>query len=223
MRVQAKRTKKNNSLSIKHMVGTTNSKRRNPPTVPKAQLDILIDNCSATNPGEITWRPVYCFYSKNSERSKWKSAAVARPYRVFEYGCLIADANEVKKKDKIRIIQDIEDISVPWHFFFGRAQLDARYLFEEAVVEFDGSLSFLTADVVLGGSSADDVAGETASAGFPTAEQLNGEMFIDDAMSGLRPTNSEEVERVRTRDRRDGIDALRFLILDVKDEPRRRR
>ncbi|WP_324752558.1 DUF6615 family protein [Roseovarius sp. Pro17] len=215
MRVQAKRTKKNDKLSTKHKVGK-------PPKVPKEQIDVLIDNCPAKNSGDITWRAVYCFYSKNSERNQWKSAAAKQPYRVFEYGCLIADASEVKKKAKIGTIQDVEDISVPWHFFFAPARFNAYYLFEDSIVVADGSLGFQTADVILSEFSTDDAADGAASISFPTAEQLNGEMRIDDNMIGLRPTNPEEVERVRTRDRRDGIDAPRFLILDVKDEPRRR-
>jgi hypothetical protein len=93
----------------------------------------------------------------------------------------------------------------------------------------NGILGFLASEdfVTVPPDVSDD--GETSDVdkfpknGFPTIEQLNGEMAIDKDMVGIGETDPEELERVRTRDRRDGVDAPRFLILDVKDEPSRRR
>lgn len=221
MRVQAKRTKKNDSLTIKHRVGKA-------PNI-QEQIDILINNCPATKPGEITWKPVYCFYSKNAERNRWKSSGGIAPWRSYEYGCLIADATDIKKKTSIKKIQDIEDVSLPWHIFFAPLNSKTRYLFAELADGSDGTLGFLMSEGVMAvspdvaddGKDSDD--DKSPTNGFPTIEQLNGEMGIDKDMVGIRETNPEELERVRTRDRRDGVDAPRFLILDVKDEPSRRR
>ena len=215
MRVQAKRTKKNDSLTIKHKVGKA-------PNI-QEQIDILINNCRATNPGEITWKPVYCFYSKNSERKLWKSAGGKAPWRPYEYGCLIADATDIKKKTSIKTIQDVEDVSVPWHIFFAPIGFKTRYLFAEWAEGSDGTLGFLMSEGVMAASPDLTDDGKSPTNGFPTIEQLNGEMAIDKDMVGIRETDPEELERVRTRDRRDGVDAPRFLILDVKDEPSRRR
>lgn len=221
MRVQAKRTKKNDTLTIMHKVGKA-------PNV-KQQIDILIDNCAATKPGEISWRPVYCFYSKNSERKIWKTSEVAAPWRSYEYGCLIADATDIKKKTSIKNIQDVEDVSLPWHVFFAPLSFKTRYLYAEWPEGSDGTLGFLMSEGVMAvspdvtddGKTSDDAKSPTS--GFPTIEQLNGEAVIDKDMVGIRETNPEELERVRNRDRRDGVDAPRFLIIDVKDEPSRRR
>lgn len=215
MRVQAKRTKKNDSLTIKHKVGKA-------PHV-QEQIDILINNCPAASPGEITWKPVYCFYSKNSERKLWKSAGGKAPWRPYEYGCLIADATDIKKKTSIKTIQDVEDVSVPWHIFFAPIGFKTRYLFAEWAEGSDGTLGFLMSEGVMAASPDLTDDGKSPTNGFPTIEQLNGEMAIDKDMVGIRETDPEELERVRTRDRRDGVDAPRFLILDVKDEPSRRR
>lgn len=221
MRVQAKRTKKNDSLTIKHKVGKASNAQE--------QIDVLIRNCRAAKPGEITWKPVYCFYSKNSERKRWKSSGGIAPWRAYEYGCLIADATYIKKKASIKKIQDVEDVSIPWHFFFAPLNSQARYLFSELADGSDGNSGFLMSEgfmavspeVADGDKDSDD--DTLLINGFPTIEQLNGEMEIDENMTGIRKTNPEELERVRTRGRREGIDALRFLILDVKNEPSRRR
>lgn len=221
MRVQAKRTKKNDRLTIKHKVGKA-------PKV-QEQIDVLINNCHAKKPGEITWRPVYCFYSKNSERKRWKSAGGTAPWRSYEYGCLIADATDIKKKTSIKKIQDVEDVSFPWHIFFAPMNFKTRYLFAELVDGSDSTLGFLmSVDVIaappyVGDDGENSDADKSSINVFPTIEQLNGEMAIDKDMVGIRETNPEELERVRTRDRRDGVDAPRFLITDVKDEPSRRR
>lgn len=221
MRVQAKRTKKNDSLTIKHKVGRA-------PNV-QEQIDVLINNCPAAKPGEVTWRPVYCFYSKNSERKRWKSHGGTAPWRSYEYGCLIADATDIKKKTGIKKIQDVEDVSLPWHIFFAPLGFKTRYLFAEWAEGNDGILGFLMSEDFVavspdvGDDGEDFDADKMPTNGFPTIEQLNGEMAIDKDIVGIRETNPEELERVRTRDRRDGVDAPRFLIIDVKDEPSRRR
>ena len=220
MRVQAKRTNKNDKLTIKHKVGKASKAQE--------QIDILINNSPATTPGGVTWRPVYCFYSKNSERKRWQSPSATAPTRNYEYGCLIADATEIKKKASIKKIQDVEDVSVPWHIFFAPLSFKTRYFFAEWADATVGTVGFLMTEGVMAVPpevSDDGDVGDrdkVPSKGFPTVEQLNGEAEIDKDMVGIRPTNPEELERVRTRQRRDGIDALRFLILDVKDEPSRR-
>ena len=220
MRVQAKRTKKNNTLTIKHKVGKV-------PNV-QEQIDILINNSPATTPGGVSWRPVYCFYSKNSERKRWQSPGETAPNRNYEYGCLIADATEIKKKASIKSIQDVEDVSVPWHIFFAPLSFKTSYFFAEWADATVGTIGFLMTEGVMAvpPKVSDDGEGgdedKMPSKGFPTVEQLNGETEIDKDMVGIRATNPEELERVRTRQRREGIDALRFLILDVRDEPSRR-
>jgi hypothetical protein len=59
MCVKAKRTKKNDNLTINHKAGKAQNIQE--------QIEILINDCPATKPDEINWKLVYCFYSKNSK------------------------------------------------------------------------------------------------------------------------------------------------------------
>lgn len=214
MRVQAKRTNRFNKLKIKHSVGQWPNA--------KQQIDILIANCAASFPGDVTWRPLYCFYSKNSERVRWKSVDPDASNRIYQYGCLIADANRVKGKVSIKTIKDVEDISVPWHIFFAPARFKGRYAILEVMPDASGTVA-LFAQAIFASAADDKPDDDVVSSDFPTVEQLNGDDPVDESTPGLRETNSEEIERVKTRSRVVGVDAPRFLILDVTEEPRRSR
>ena len=95
------------------------------------------------------WQPVYCFYSKNSERKRWQSPSATAPSRNYEYGCLIADATEIKKKASIKKIQDVEDVSVPWHIFFAPLSFKTSYFFAEWADATVGTVGFLMTEGVM--------------------------------------------------------------------------
>lgn len=212
MRVQAKRTKRDGRLSVVHHIGKVSPG--------KQQIDVLIENSGAAMNAGIDWRPVYCFYSKNKERTLWRSAEGKSSLRSYEYGCLIADAHKVKSKAKVSSIQDVEDLAVPWHWLFAPVNPKAEYFAVDRTVEPMGGMGFLLSDGVV--ATFPENADAPVARGFPTADQLNGMVEIDKEMIGIRKTNPEELHRVRTRERAVG-DPPRFLVLDVQQEPSRRR
>lgn len=207
MRVQAKRTKKNNKLSIKHKVGNTGQQ----------QIDILINGCNSIT---SCWMPVYCFYSKETERVKWKHTPSGRHInKKYKYGCLIAPAEEVKKIS-VKSIKDVEGIALPWHCFFISSSIDAGCVITRtnflkihknmrkfvAPYEFFHDVYSVDRDRLM-----------SAKKIFPTMDDLNGHTEFDGHMRGVRLTNEEEIYMERDRDRSGEAGVGRFLIVDVRE------
>lgn len=211
MRVQAKRTTKKDRLSVQHKIKGSGSQ----------QIDVLIKNAKATGSGTIEWCPVYCFYSKNSERRLWVAPPSNTNRRYFEFGCLIAHASLVKAKPKISTIRDVEDISVPWHYFFGGVGGVVSELVEERISASKNE-SFLRSAFQFAVPLVDRFIADAGPSWFPTVDQLNGYADVDLNLKGLRETNPLEIEQERLRKRSGRIDAPRFMVLDASQEPRRR-
>ena len=99
MRVQAKRVQADGRLRIKHKIRSSG----------KYQRDQLLSSALATK-----MKPCYCIYSTEAQRSVWKQSRSARACREYQFGCLLADANDVP--DTTRELSQIEEICMPWHY-----------------------------------------------------------------------------------------------------------
>lgn len=209
MRVQAKRTRRNNKLSIKHKVGKAGIE----------QIDILINGCK---PKTSLWLPVYCFYSKESERVKWKHTPSSSIFtKIYKYGCLIAPAEEVKKID-VKSIKDVEGVSFPWHCLFlsSSSGADSAGVFKRTLTLNTGvnELRFVQLHESIHDIYSFDIDRLiNASKYFPTMDDLNGRTDFNGDMRGVRLTNIEEVNRERDRNRSGDENVARFLMVDVRE------
>ena len=130
MRVQAKRVQSDGILKIAHQVKSSKMQQRK----------LLIDGAR-----KDSMKPVYCIYSTECRRKKWKEARFGNGSRGFQAGCLLADAEDVPLAT--RRLADIEEKCKPWHFLF----LPQRFWSHEfeslddhtATAEYWGEIGFL--------------------------------------------------------------------------------
>jgi len=209
MRVQAKRLQQDDVLKIRHIVKSSGEE----------QIDLL------TKDAEIHGlMPVYCFYSSELQRQKWKVSSDHHGLTSsFEFGCLLANADRVKAK-KPTSLAAIEEDCVPWHYLADRRRF--RRLARIGIVEEGTTTQFLSAEGILQLPVA-ETAGPDPALGdiFPTIDELNN---FDIEMPGrtgifehrsdvIRPEMSEEIFHKRRISRLIEID-VRGLPFD-EDEP----
>jgi hypothetical protein len=156
MRVQAKRLQQNNILKIPHKVKSTGAE----------QIDLLIVDAKASG-----LLPVYCFYASERQRTRWKASVVAGGASPFEFGCLLANARQVRRKMP-KSLGDIERDCVPWHYLVDRRRFR---LFEvsEPFVRSEGPRLMSLQGIgqfPIPGTATDDGG---ASPDFPTVDDLN--------------------------------------------------
>lgn len=215
MRIQAKRIDKNGKLKGLH---------RKSKTAALPQMDALI--AGATSEGI---KPVYCFYCTDKHRTRWKA-----PTDEFQPGCLIADARKVKKL-KRQQFQDVEQISVPWHFLFSekrfeKGQIDRIWLYEDIIepVWFARSSS----DFTMTPHSVDREAIRSEEMqifsfrGQRIGDILNQEDVSDDSdvalPEGLVRTNQNTIDRAIRSERPPETAPQGIIIIDLRDVKARR-
>ena len=101
MRVQAKRLQSNGVLKVKHKVKSSGRQQR----------CLLIAGARAAR-----MKPVYCIYSTNQQRRYWKQPKGRSGDRIFQTGCLLADAADVPLST--RKLDEVEQKCIPWHYLF---------------------------------------------------------------------------------------------------------
>lgn len=105
MRVQAKRLSRLNALRIKHKVKSSGEQQR----------ELLVNKAL-----EDGMKPVYCIYSSECQRAVWRR--ISTQHSSFEFGCLLADAEEVNLH--VTRLRDIEAMCIPWHFLMRSSVVD---------------------------------------------------------------------------------------------------
>ena len=205
MRVQAKRLQKDDKLKIKHTVRSSG----------KDQIDLLIESAK-----KYRLMPVYCLYSSEKQRSKWKAGSSGGIGTPFEYGCLLANAHAVRVAMP-KSLDAIEDYCVPWHFLVDQR----RFHRTTAAASIDGYMrfEFLNSSDIHPMPIAEAIRlEEKYFPAFPTIHDLNDpesgfrgrEGFFEASDGVLRDVQSEEAFRER------GIS--RLLQIDVRDLPGRK-
>ena len=182
MRVQAKRVQSNGTLKIRHRVKSSGLQQR----------DLLLDAAKRDN-----LKPVYCFYSTESQRSIWNQLNPTEDSE-FQTGCLLADARDVS--DSTTNLKQIEDKCIPWHYLFNRTVRTVFVRRKYETIEYGSYVFGEWQQYVLAPSTHDRES--TAASEFPTIEDLNGQGRRENFDStGVGETNSEDLERLRSRTR----------------------
>ena len=212
MRVQAKRTQRDNVLKIKHEVPTSGAQQR----------QLLIDGAIDDN-----MKPIYCIYCTERQRSIWKQARRWPMYEDFQAGCLLADASDVPLTT--RRLGEIENNCIPWHYLFNRSV--SAYGKIEILEHADGEDQryYSTVRIIPKGGEI----GQTDSTSWnaATIDDLNGYTDRKFDRTGIEETTDEDRERLlletlegleiaqddQERLRKRGIQ--RMMIIDVQEEP----
>ena len=205
MRVQAKRVQRNGNLKIKHRVKSSGQQQR----------DLLL---TAANADKM--KPVYCFYCTESQRLIWKKLIPTQDSGEFQTGCLLADANLVP--EATTKLKQIEDVCVPWHYLFKRA--DFARIENEHPIGGKADVGYLLL-YMFNASDAND-RGRASGWNVPTIEALNGEGHEEFDRTGVVETQHEVLPRVSTVARdwlahaSDGthqeISVSRIMLIDVR-------
>lgn len=167
MRVQAKRI---------HKAGGIGNLKQMGKGVAKPQIDLLIEDAKANG-----LFPAYCFYCAEPQRSYWLKRNVGEKFEAFETGCLIADAETVRLK-KPKKLNEIEKVTVPWHFLYSRYSFSARR---------DPFLQRFHEDVLIERYLEEMIPSDedrTTDIGLPTIFQLNEGSLGLDGGKGIFPT-----------------------------------
>jgi hypothetical protein len=157
MRIQAKRVTKKGSIA-----GLSKSAR----TSPMPQIDLLMHDASKHN-----MKPAYCFYSSEAQRTIWTAARLDGDGTAFETGCLLADAQVVKRRMPTRLSK-IEPFAVPWHYLWSRQLY--KLSTGPYIVRFAEGHDYRTIDQISTATESPDVA--DAARCFPTVGELNEEL-----------------------------------------------
>ena len=104
MRVQAKLTNDGDEVDFTYKPKSSN----------KLQRDILIEQAISDD-----MQPVYCIYSTERQRRKWREDRSLYGYKSFQAGCLLANAHDVPCT--VTKLKDIEEKCIPWHYLFSPA------------------------------------------------------------------------------------------------------
>ena len=205
MRVQAKRVQRNGNLKIKHRVKSSGRQQR----------DLLL---TAANVDKM--KPVYCFYCTESHRLIWKKSIPTEDSGEFQTGCLLADANLVP--EATTKLKQIEDVCVPWHYLFKRA--DFARIENELPVGGKPDFGYLLL-YMIDASHAND-RGRASGWNVPTIEALNGEGDAEFDRTGVFETRHDDLPRV-SRVGRDWLEhasdgthqemsVSRIMLIDVR-------
>lgn len=199
-RVQAKRVQKNGILKIAHKIKGSGDE----------QIKLLIKDAKKHG-----CKPVYCLYASEAQRSVWKASVPTGTWEEFEYGCLLASAQKVKRAMP-KNLGEIEKDCIPWHYLvsprrFSRTTVE-RSLWDKLGLAF---LSSALIERVVGSASEDDV----DLSEFPTIDELNQEEPPSRKLEGILdlPSTAGRQELDETAYRERGIRMV--LELGVSDLP----
>ena len=216
MRVQAKRIQANNILRIKHKVRSSGIEQR----------EVLINGAIEDN-----MKAIYCIYCTEHQRQIWKQNDESGAPKVFQAGCLLADAADVQLTT--RKLEDIESTCIPWHY------LCTRSTFIHAKTELlkEADLKHQTHQIISSTPTPNSVRRnditEPNNTGWnaPTIEDLNENTGRKFDRTGVSQTRGEELTRLqpettlgrelieydRIKLRKRGIQ--RMMVIDIRDNP----
>lgn len=215
MRIQAKRLQRNHVLRVKHRVGSTGLQQR----------DILINTARADG-----MKPVYCLYCTEQQRSTWTERLSPPGLKIYQMGCLLADAANVPPTT--RHLTEIEHKCIPWHFLFNRtlyAPIERAYT---KSVEND-QVHFLSPAHEIHSipfDFSDALTPLDTRWNPPTVRDLNDETVGAFDQSGVHETTDEDrarvqidtvhAEEIRFSDHERLLERRipRMLVMDVRDE-----
>lgn len=215
MRIQAKRLQRNHVLRVKHRVGSTGVQQR----------DLLINAALADG-----MKPVYCLYCTERQRSTWTERLSPPELKIYQMGCLLADAANVPLTT--RHLTEIENKCIPWHFLFNRtlyAPIERAYTksIENDQIHFSSTAHEIRS---IPPDFSDATATFDARWNPPTVRDLNDEIVGAFDQSGVRETTDEDrarvetdtpdAEEIRFADRERLLERRipRMLVMDVRDE-----
>ena len=215
MRIQAKRLQRNDILRVKHRVGSTHIEQR----------DLLINSALADG-----MKPVYCLYCTERQRSTWTERLSPPGFKIYQMGCLLADARNVPWTTTH--LTEIEHKCIPWHFLFNRtlyAPVELAYTkyFENDQIHFLSSAHEIRSVPL---DSRAPLATMDARWNPPTVRELNDETVGQFDQSGVQETTDEDrarvqigtadAEEIRFSDRERLLERQipRMLVMDVRDE-----
>ena len=201
MRVQAKRLQQDNRLKIPHVVKSSK----------QAQIDLLIADAKRHH-----LMPVYCFYSSEDQRGKWKVGSPTSGGS-FEFGCLLASAHKVRAKMP-KSLGAIENDCVPWHYLVDRRRFSR--VEEILISDAPGALGYLRGGGVLEWQMAETDHDDTgASRDFPTIDDLNNHDVTMPDREGIFEGDAERLRAEGSAEsfRERGI--ARLVEIDVRDIP----
>lgn len=193
MRVQAKRVTKHGSI-----------RDINKKTASIPQIDLLIKDAA-----RFGMRPVYCLYCCERHRKIWKKSQITDAIG-FEPGCLLADAETVRKVMPKRL-SEIEKYTIPWHYIWSRRSFE--FSSSPFIVRFADTEEYRTVDIVSSSRFDEDASHRLPR--FPTVAELNGQVFGDADQLGLFETADADQSKGLEADALDrGIS--RIVVVDVR-------
>ena len=180
MRVQAKLTNSGDEVNFTYKPKSSN----------KLQRDILIEQAKRDD-----MQPVYCIYSTERQRRKWREDRSLYGYKSFQAGCLLANAHDVPRT--VTKLEDIEEKCIPWHYLFSPAIWMYSEIFEDPKEYFCSGRFHLPVMVYPDSDRNNSILFDDSSWNPPTIKDLNEDTGRKFDWTGVKETTEDDFKFIR--------------------------